>query len=174
LLDASSPSGFAIHFGFYPICWKGLTTLLGVSNCLLQTVQQTPNARNGPTARRPSRIGVASEFICNIFSHMPPTEQVLSSPAWLMASFQSMAKCSRSLRLLSTGCDPLRAVSMHSQMLHKSISPMVSNVKCITSIWRNAEQILTSLLYPKTSLDYSGTSIAHTSKSGLTIGSCHL
>jgi len=60
LLDPCSPSGFSIVEGYYPICWKGLTTLFGVSNCLLQTVQQTPNARHRPTAKRPSRIGIAS------------------------------------------------------------------------------------------------------------------
>jgi hypothetical protein len=62
LLDESSPSGFSIYEGYYPICWRGLTTLLGVSNCLLQTVQSTPKARNRPCAKRPCKIGHASKL----------------------------------------------------------------------------------------------------------------
>ena len=62
LLDTSSPSGFSIYQSYYPICWKGLNTFLGVSTCLLQTVQSTPAAKNRPCAKRPSRIGIASEL----------------------------------------------------------------------------------------------------------------
>ena len=73
LLDEDSPSGFSILKGLYPICWRGLTTLLGVSNCLLQTVQQTPNARHRPFPGRPSRLGIASECL-NMLSHCHYTE----------------------------------------------------------------------------------------------------
>ena len=44
-LDPMSRSGFSLCHGHFPICWRGLTYLLGVSTTLLQTVAQTTKAR---------------------------------------------------------------------------------------------------------------------------------
>ena len=70
--DSNSRSGFSIVEGLYPICWKGLHSLLGVSTALLQSVQGTPHAKAGPVARRPSRVGLPSKsFSLNIQIPMP-------------------------------------------------------------------------------------------------------
>lgn len=44
-LDPMSHSGFSLYHGHFPIFWRGLIYLLGVSTTLLQTVAQTTKAR---------------------------------------------------------------------------------------------------------------------------------
>ena len=43
--DANSPTKFSICHGQYPVCWRGLSYLTGVSCTLLACVVGTPKAR---------------------------------------------------------------------------------------------------------------------------------
>ena len=88
-LDAMLDSGFSLCHGQYPICWRGMSYVFGVSTRLLQSICQTAKARyalqhwlkctlasayvsstnvhayvfvfnrNTPTAERPSRANIS-------------------------------------------------------------------------------------------------------------------
>ena len=43
--EVSSKTSFALAYGTFPICWKGLCYITGVSSTLLQSVVGSPGAR---------------------------------------------------------------------------------------------------------------------------------
>ena len=51
-------SGFSLGGGVFPICWKGLSSLLGCSTDLLNSCAQGPHAKSAPTCTRRGVLGI--------------------------------------------------------------------------------------------------------------------
>ena len=63
-------SGFSLASGVFPICWKGLNSLLGCSTDLLNSCAQAPRAKTPPTTVRHGVPGINTH----------PTLQVTEAP----------------------------------------------------------------------------------------------
>ena len=57
---AFSRSGYSLAGGVFPICWKGLTSLLGCSTDLLNSCVQGPRAKTPPTTVRRGVPGICT------------------------------------------------------------------------------------------------------------------